>query len=526
MLFGQCLNFNTEVLILAAGTIKHKFSFIKFGFKSPALLPINTRTTVSFVLDFYLERDIPVNLVINKEDYEEVKNELIYYQNKINFILIEKSNSVIETLDIALNKVNSNDIIVNVVTTIPIKLISKNSYFLSDEVMQAKEYSLVYKNNFYYKGNKIHKGNAFTGVFRTNKEKIKNAINQTGYKNDLMYIIENLKYELRPEYITWIDVGHEINYHKAKNLLISSRSFNTIKVMENKGILIKTSKNKDKFNDEIEYISMLPSDVKVYFPRIIEKNLNEVKMEYYGYPTLAEYMLYWKIDNIYWNKIFGAIENVLDEFTKYEYSIGFNAYFDFYYNKLTERLKSFKKQIDDKFLFDNYLIINNKKYKNINLLDKQIKQKIIDLYSEDDFTIMHGDLCFNNILYDLYSNIIRMIDTRGSFGKCKGIYGDRKYDIAKLTHSVIGQYDYIVNNIFKIQISNGQIFYEIPKRENYEYLKTLNVKLIEKNNYSYEDIIFLVGLLFVSMTPLHNDNIDRQITMYAHGIKFINEGLE
>ena len=516
-----------EVLILAAGNIKCKFNYIKFGFNSPALLPINTRTTVSFILDFYLEKSIPINLVINEADYEEVKKELIYYQDKINFILIEKSNSVIETLDIALNKINSNDIIVNVVTTIPTKLISKNSYFLSDEIVLTKEYSLMYKNNFYFKGNKIHKGHAFTGVFRTSKEKIKKAIDQTGYKNDLIYIIKILKDKLKPEYITWIDVGHEINYHKAKNLLISSRSFNTIKVIENKGILIKTSENKDKFDDEIEYVSMLPSDVKVYFPRIIEKNLNEVKMEYYGYSTLAEYMLYWKIDNVYWNQIFNAIENVLDEFSKYKYSIGLNAYFDFYYSKLKDRLEKFKNQIDLNFLFEDYLIINNKKFKNIQSLDEQIKQKIVTLYNENDFTIMHGDLCFNNILYDIYSNIIRLIDARGSFGKCKGIYGDRKYDIAKLTHSIIGQYDYIVNNIFKIEIiDNNRIFYEIPKRENYEYLKKLNLKLIKKYNYSYKDIIFLVGLLFVSMTPLHSDNIDRQITMYVHGIKFINEGLE
>jgi hypothetical protein len=413
-----------------------------------------------------------------------------------------------------------------VVKNIQTRLISKNSYFLSDGVMEAKEYSLVYKNNFYYKGDKIHKGNAFTGVFRTNKEKIKNAINQTGYKKDLMYIIESLKDELKPEYMTWIDVGHEINYHKAKNLLISSRSFNTIRVIENKGILVKTSENKDKINDEIEYISMIPSDVKVYFPRIIEKNSNQVKMEYYGYPTLAEYMLYWKIDNVYWNQIFSAIENVLDEFSKYKYSIGFNAYFDFYYHKLEDRLEKFKNQIDLKFLFEDYLTINNKQFKNIQLLNEQIKQKITSLYNENDFTIMHGDLCFNNILYDIYSNIIRLIDARGSFGKCKGIYGDKKYDIAKFTHSIIGQYDYIVNNVFKIEIFNNKIFYEIPKRENYEHLKKLNLELIEKNNYSYKDIIFLVGLLFVSMTPLHNDNIDRQITMYVHGIKFINEGLE
>jgi len=63
---------------------------------------------------------------------------------------------------------------------------------------------------------------------------------------------------------------------------------------------------------------------------------------------------------------------------------------------------------------------------------------------------MHGDLCFCNILYDINSQAIKLLDPKGSFGKI-GIYGDIKYDIAKLKHYVHGKYDFIINDLFHLK---------------------------------------------------------------------------
>lgn len=519
----------TEVLILAAGSIKHKFNCFKLSFNSPALLPINTRNVVSYIIDFYIGNNIKVNLAINEEDTDEINQELVYYLNKINIIKLKDSKNVIETIYKSLNMIKNEDIIINLVTSIPTELVNKDTCFISDKIFKTKEYSLIFNDRFFYKNDKvINEGYAFTGIFRTNKNLILNAIEKIGFKDDLMYIVEFLKDKLNFKHTVWIDVGHEANYHLAKNLLISSRSFNRIKIFEIKGELIKVSEDNEKLNDEIKFISMLPDELKIYFPRVLEQSTNYVKMEYYGYPTLAEYMLYWDISDVYWEKIFYVLEKILKEFNNYKYSIGYYAYYNFYYKKYEKRIKQFKRQLSRyNFLFNDYLIINDRKYKNLNLLNNKIALQIEKLYNEENFCIMHGDLCFNNILYDINSNIIRLIDARGSFGDgCKGIYGDIKYDLAKITHSVIGQYDYIVNNIFKLEINNNAINYFIPKRKNYEFLKALNLNLIKNMGFNWKDIMFIVGLLFVSMTPLHDDNLDRQIVMYAHGVKILNEVLE
>ena len=65
--------------------------------------------------------------------------------------------------------------------------------------------------------------------------------------------------------------------------------------------------------------------------------------------------------------------------------------------------------------------------------------------------VVHGDLCLSNILYDLRSRVCKLIDPRGSFGAA-GIYGDPRYDVAKLYHSIYGLYDFITNDLFHVEI--------------------------------------------------------------------------
>jgi hypothetical protein len=244
-------------------------------------------------------------------------------------------------------------------------------------------------------------------------------------------------------------------------------------------------------------------------------------------------MLHWNLKDFSWERIFDVLFYIMDKFTSHSYSIGVNAFKKFYLEKHYERLNLFQLQLRNnvklsQILFDDSIYINNKNYKNISLLNSEIENRLIKLYDENDFCIMHGDFCFNNILYDLKSNIIRLIDARGSFGdSCKGIYGDQKYDLAKITHSAIGRYDFLVNNLFNLNINydTKKFEYNIVQRNNYSSIVKYNKKLISTCGYVEKDILFLVGLLFISMCPLHNDDIERQIVMYLHGIKFINKNL-
>ena len=351
---------------------------------------------------------------------------------------------------------------------------------------------------------------------------------------DLLYPVQYIynQNELAFRKIEWIDCGHEMNYHKAKTKLISSRSFNKIEINSVKSTLKKKSLHHGTQKNEIDFILDLPRSLSIYFPRVIEETKRiseymEVEMEYYGYPSLAEYMLFWNINSGLWHNIFNALIRVMEEFQTYNFHINLNKYLEFYWGKTESRLTSFKHQIGEKDkIFQDTIIINKVKYNNIQKYETQIKDRLVSIHKKTKFNIMHGDLCFNNILYDLYSGTIRLIDARGSFGKdLHGIYGDQCYDIAKITHSVIGKYDYIVNGMFSFSENKQNYGYEIFTSNNHNILIEENKNIIKHFAYELKDIIFLVSLLFISMTPLHSDSVNRQKVFYIHGVKLLNESL-
>ena len=75
------------------------------------------------------------------------------------------------------------------------------------------------------------------------------------------------------------------------------------------------------------------------------------------------------------------------------------------------------------------------------------------IYNNPEFSIIHGDFCFSNILFDRKNTSIRLIDPRGSFGEFD-IYGDPNYDLCKLSHSIEGDYDFFINGLFDFHIND------------------------------------------------------------------------
>ncbi|MDB5111947.1 MAG: hypothetical protein JWR67_3061, partial [Mucilaginibacter sp.] len=191
-------------------------------------------------------------------------------------------------------------------------------------------------------------------------------------------------------------------------------------------------------------------------------------------------------------------------------------------------VKEFYDQLnnEDKYIITEDLNINGVVYESFHKIKERLYARIEQLYSEDDFCVVHGDFCFNNILYDVSHRLIKLIDPRGSFGnKYKGLYGDIKYDLAKLLHSAIGGYDYLVNNLYQIEFDEKNISYNILNKHNNAIIEDKARQLVSNLGYSIKDIMLIVGTLFLTMPPLHCDSCSRQRVMYIHGIKIINENL-
>ena len=136
----------------------------------------------------------------------------------------------------------------------------------------------------------------------------------------------------------------------------------------------------------------------------------------------------------------------------------------------------------------------------------------------------NGDLCFANIMVDENYSFIKVIDPRGKFGDFD-VYGDFRYELAKLFHSVDGKYDFIIKDLFKINYKSeeNEINYSIINRvRTFDLYQTFLDVFKEAIGNNLKKIELIEALLFLTMIPLHNESFEHQLVMLGTGLEILN----
>ena len=534
-----------EVLILAAGSSRDKMPGFPVFEASPAFMPINSRSLGKLVIDFYLGEKVPVvYLAINEEEIEVAKQEFGCFADKLRLIPIKNSMSLADSVQQSLPFLKAREVILNIVTTIPKVFLNQENCIGIDETpsmiegWSAVEFTpdgmkFVSKNEAF--GLIAH---SFSGIFRARKSDIELSCSSLmgDSRRDMICLVSDVaaRNPISVVKFSWFDCGRVQNYFKTRTKIFGSRFFNSISVDVSSGILQKKSSNIEKMTREIEYIEGLPSPLKVFFPRVfstsLQGNVVQVDMEYYAYPTLAEIMLYWDLPASMWRDIFSNLSALLGRFSDYKYSLSSVDWSEIYVKKVADRVFEYQQLLVDKSSLDLFsedgVIFNGKGYYGFNKLIPLFQLVLPLLNKADDACVIHGDFCFNNILCEPYVGLIKLLDARGSFGELHvGVYGDRKYDWAKWAHSVVGRYDYIVNDLFHLSRDGREFKLIIYDRPWQGILDSLYWETLDKAGFSKDLIKFVMGTLFISMPPLHTDKPSRQIAFYLKGIQFLNESL-
>jgi hypothetical protein len=121
-----------------------------------------------------------------------------------------------------------------------------------------------------------------------------------------------------------------------------------------------------------------------------------------------------------------------------------------------------------------------------------------------NLVVGHGDPCFSNILYSKSNQYLKLIDPRGAESEAD-LYTDAYYDIAKLSHSIQGNYDFI--NLDKFDIAVDE---KLRPRLTIDGAATpwaaamFNERLV-KAGFDPELARLCEASLFISMMPLHID---------------------
>lgn len=325
----------------------------------------------------------------------------------------------------------------------------------------------------------------------------------------------------------WFDFGNIDNLLKAKQQLLQSRFFNSLSIDPLLNTITKISEFDEKLRHELQWYKLLPARLRVLTPRIISEEIINNRLhlvqEYYGYPTLSELFLYSDLDEELWESIFMKLFALNGIFRKHTGSSDTMDAEGLYLTKNFARVEATRTDpYWDKLLQKQEIYFNGKKLVNFPILENEVRKRLKAVVENSTCAILHGDLCFSNILYDTSNQIIRLIDPRGSFGK-PGIYGDPRYDIAKLRHSVVGGYDYIVSDLFELHENNGHFEGTIFKNDIADELSKLFDTILEQHGYLLLEIRLIEAMLFISMVPLHKDKPQRQKMMYITGIVKLNE---
>lgn len=123
-----------------------------------------------------------------------------------------------------------------------------------------------------------------------------------------------------------------------------------------------------------------------------------------------------------------------------------------------------------------------------------------------EVAVQHGDLCFSNILYDKRTGLTKFIDPRGATTPDE-LWGDATYDLAKLSHSALGGYDFLNHGLFDVTVDDGLglrlTLHEPPGRDAH---RARFREALVGLGHDPRRIRLREASLFLSMLPLHRES--------------------
>ncbi|MDE7312659.1 MAG: hypothetical protein K2N87_13735 [Eubacterium sp.] len=325
-----------------------------------------------------------------------------------------------------------------------------------------------------------------------------------------------------------VDLGIIGNFIQCITGDFDSRYFNSLK--GNEYTLVKSSPNKKKIRAEYEFYHLLPDDMKFWFVMPFHYKESEegasYTMERLHMTDLAVKWVHGSMDE-------AEFEELMDKYffffqcrhekpcTKKEYD---RMKESLYEEKVIERIKSLK-------AFKEYQKIKMLLEASGDIDLESILARYFELKKAIEgrsvyphkLVIGHGDPCFANALYNKSTKTLKFIDPKGAMTKDE-LWTDPYYDVAKLSHSVCGRYDFFNHALFDIKIgANFSYDLEIPFY-NASYVEIFRQKLNE-NGFDYLSVRIYEASLFLSMLPLHIDN-PHKVFGFILNVKNILEEIE
>ena len=274
----------------------------------------------------------------------------------------------------------------------------------------------------------------------------------------------------------------------------------------------KRSSKKEKIRAEYEFYYLLPDAMKMWFVMPYDYKEDENGASY----TMERFHM----TDIAIRFVHGAVgteelRDILDKLFYFihlrtekqvEASEGRDKAKELYIGKVRQRMEELKKYKEYE-QFDRMLAMGTG-YEGI----EDVVRRYEALYDRlsagnrrryDRLAIGHGDLCFSNILYSREAEVLKLIDPKGATAK-EEMFADPYYDLAKLSHSVCGCYDFFNSGLYEIAIKRDLKLELTVDADKEAYIEVFK-EYLAKNGFDYALVRLYEASLFLSMLPYHMD---------------------
>ncbi len=292
--------------------------------------------------------------------------------------------------------------------------------------------------------------------------------------------------------------------------------------------VVKSSDKIDKIKAEYTFYSLLPDDMKQWFVRTYdyreENGKASYRMQRYHMTDLAIRYVHGSISpdefkDILRHLFWFLAHRQSAEVTAMEYEAAAKR---LYVSKVYERTAQLKEM--EGYDAVAAQISSCTQYKDID----EIVRRYVNLY--DSFrektvfdhvkTISHGDMCFSNILYSNPDQLVILIDPKGAM-TTEELYMDPYYDIAKLSHSICGHYDFFNSGLYEISLDEDLKARVTVDADNREYVRLFRESL-EEAGVDFRLVRLYETSLFLSMLPFHMDRPNKVFGFILNAIAIMD----
>jgi NDP-sugar pyrophosphorylase family protein/mannose-6-phosphate isomerase-like protein (cupin superfamily) len=217
--------------------------------------------------------------------------------------------------------------------------------------------------------------------------------------------------------------------------------------------------------------------------------------------------------------VFNNFLKILEKKTKVIVNGNVDDIRKFYITKTKDRFKKFVQKYGTDYSALEHEINGVKRPSLENLLLDNNKFNMLD--DNPFYSLFHGDLHFENMVYNKNEDKYYYIDWRDCFGDSVDL-GDVYYDLSKFYGGLLIPYN-LMKNEELITYTEGSysVNYSYPISDNLVKFKLIYENWLADNGYDLRKVKFITGLIFLNMSPLHDGKFGKML--WFKSVEMLND---